>query len=351
MSITTSPTAAGLAPHLSDIPLVTSRRGQFWIPGDAVETPHGTFQAGPMYVAWEAPPEVTQPYPVVLVHGGGGQGSEWLGTPDGKPGWAAHFVDAGFATYVVDRPGHGRSPYQPDILGPMGPPAPYEAVIGLFTPPDRAAKQTQWPYGREIGSPEIAQVLAGCGPLPADLAASQELDAARLTALLDRIGPAVVVTHSAGAPAGWLVMDRAPDQVVAVAAVEPLGPPFGAFPGIGALDWGITAAPLGYGAGFADAEQAKQADPDTLDVPAFAGKPVAVFTASASAFRDFAPAMVQFLATAGAQATWIDLEQHGITGNGHGLIFEANADRTVRPVIDWIAGLDRSTPIVPREER
>ena len=32
-----------------------------------------------------------------LVHGGGGQGTDWTGTPDGRPGWAQRFVEAGFA--------------------------------------------------------------------------------------------------------------------------------------------------------------------------------------------------------------------------------------------------------------
>ena len=331
--------SAPRAPHLSDTPLVTSRRGQFWIPGDPVTTPFGTAQRGPMYVIWEAPEKITQPHPVVLVHGGGGQGSEWLSTVDGKPGWAYHFVAAGFATYVIDRPGHGRSPYHPDVMGAMGPPAPYEAVIGLFAPPDRAAEQTQWPHSREIGAPELAHLLAGCGPLPADLAASQELDAARLASLLHFIGPSVLVTHSAGAPAGWLATDKAPGQVVAIAAIEPLGPPFGGFPGIGSLDWGLTAAPIRYSRQFQDAAQVRQAEASQLTIPSFAGKPVGIFTASASAFRDFAPAMEQFLKTAGADPTWVDLEQCGVTGNGHGLIFETNADQTVKPVIDWIAGL------------
>ena len=63
---------------------------------------------------------MTQPYPIVLIHGGGGQGTDWLGTPDGRPGWATFLVQEGYAVYVVDRPGHGRSPYHPDVLCPPG---------------------------------------------------------------------------------------------------------------------------------------------------------------------------------------------------------------------------------------
>ncbi len=47
-----------------------------------------SYQNGPMYVAWEAPDPVAQPYPIVLIHGGATQGTEWLDTPDGRLGWA-----------------------------------------------------------------------------------------------------------------------------------------------------------------------------------------------------------------------------------------------------------------------
>jgi pimeloyl-ACP methyl ester carboxylesterase len=338
--------SSSTAPHLADSPLISSRRGQFWVPGDVISTDHGTVQRGPMYVTWEAPELVTQPHPLVLVHGGGGQGSEWLFTLDGKPGWAAHFVAAGFITYVVDRPGMGRSPYNPEAIGPMGAAFPYEAAIGLFAPPARAAEHTQWPYSREIGGRELDQLLAGLGPLPADLAASQELDAARIVSLLDLIGPAVLVTHSAGGPAGWLVADKAPDNVVAVAAIEPMGPPFAEFP-FGSLAWGLTTAPITFAREFQRAEDIRDASPTDLQIPSFTDKPVAVFTASASPFRDFAPATVDFLNTTGAKATWVDLQESGIVGNGHGLIFEVNAHETVRPVIDWISQL----PAEPQHPR
>ncbi|MEJ7658536.1 MAG: alpha/beta fold hydrolase [Hymenobacter sp.] len=54
---------------------------------------------------------MTQPYPLVLVHGGTFQGTEWGTTPDGRPGWAQRLQEAGYAVLLVDRPGHGRSPY------------------------------------------------------------------------------------------------------------------------------------------------------------------------------------------------------------------------------------------------
>lgn len=231
------------APHLADSPLITSRRGQFWIPGDLTSTNHGTLQRGPMLVTWEAPQVITWLHLVIFVHGGGGQGSVWLFALGGKPWGAAHFVEAGFATYVVDRPGMGRSPYNLEVLGPMGGAFPYEAAIKLFASSAQVAEHTQWPWSREPGRRELDQLLSGFGPLPADLAASQELDAARIVSLLDITGPAVLVTHFAGGPAGWLVADKAPNDVVAIAAIEPMGPPFAEFP-FGALQWGLATASI-----------------------------------------------------------------------------------------------------------
>lgn len=315
------------APHVAGGHRVTVRRGQFWVPGERVRTEHGTVQRAPLFVQWEAPPGDAHPIPLVLVHGGGGQGTDWTGTPDGRPGWATRFVEAGFAVYVVDRCGHGRSPYHPDVVAPMGAPFPYEAARALFFPEEARDAQTQWTYGPE----HVDQLLCPMGPLPADLAESQRLDAERLGRLLDIVGEAVLVTHSAGGPVGWLTADARPDRVAAIAAVEPMGPPFAEFPGLGTLTWGLTSAEI-----TCDPRAGDPAEADGRRIPALAGKPVAVVTGGASAFAGFAPRVVEFLNTAGAHARQLHLPDFGITGNGHGLIFEANSDETVKPVIDWI---------------
>lgn len=315
------------APHVAGGHEVTVRRGQFWVPGERVRTEHGTVQRAPLFVQWEAPPGDAHPIPLVLVHGGGGQGTDWTGTPDGRPGWATRFVETGFAVYVVDRCGHGRSPYHPDVVAPMGPPFPYEAAQALFLPEEARDAQTQWTYGTE----HLDQLLCPMGPLPADLAESQRLDAERLGRLLDIVGEAVLVTHSAGGPVGWLTADARPDEVAAIAAVEPMGPPFARFPGLGTLTWGLTSAEI-----TCDPPAGDPAEVHGRRIPALAGKPVAVVTGGASAFAGFAPRIVEFLNTAGAHARQLHLPDFGITGNGHGLIFEANSDETVKPVIDWI---------------
>jgi len=320
----------------ADGPLRTSRRGQFWVTAERVTIEGQAYQRGPMFVAWEAPEHVTQPLPIVLVHGGTFQGTEWLDTPDGRPGWAQRLLESGYAVFIVDRPGHGRSPYHPDVIGPTGPPFPYARAKQVYFSDDAAAAQTQWPFA-EADSAAFDAFMAGYGPMPADLAASQVMDADRLARLLDRIGPSIVVTHSASGPDGWLLGDRRPGLVAAIVAIEPMGPPFSATPGIGALDWGLTAAPVTFDPPRASAAEVRAADPSALRIPALAGLPVAVVTGETSGFAPFGPAIVEFLVNAGAAAEQLRLTDHGVFGNGHGLIYEKNSDQALEPVLRWLA--------------
>ncbi|WP_308252212.1 alpha/beta fold hydrolase [Pseudonocardia sp. KRD291] len=332
----------GVAPPWADVAPTTFRRGYFWVPGERVTGPDGADrQKGPMFVSWEAPADPTGALPVVLVHGGGAQGTDWWDTPDGRPGWAAGLRSAGHPVLVVDRPGHGRSPAHPDVVGALGAQFDYATCEGLFTPerPDH----TRWPLDRDdVGA--LDRLMAPLGALPADLAESQRMDADRLAGLLDRVGPAVVITHSAGGPAGWLLADRRPDLVRALVAVEPIGPAFAEFPGIGTLRWGLTAAPLTYEPPRGTAAEARGADPATLRVPALAGMPIAVVTGGASMFADFADDVVASLAVAGADVERLHLPDHGVTGNGHALIYESNSDETLAVVLRWI------TVQAPRQE-
>ena len=186
---------------------VTVRHGHFWVGADP--DPDTGVARGPMYVYWEAPAEVTKPYPIVLVHGGGGQGLDYLATPDGRPGWSTLLSQQGWVVYVVDRPGHGRSAYSPDVLGPMAPPLPVPVLRSIFVPPAEmpfADQHTQWPGDRnDPADPAWLQFLAASGPFAADAADRQALEQQRLVELLDRIGPAFVVSNSLGGPAGFLV--------------------------------------------------------------------------------------------------------------------------------------------------
>ena len=62
--------------------------------------------------------------------------------------------------------------------------------------------------------------------MPADAEAMHALERDRLVELLDMVGPAVVVAHSAGGPGVFAAVDARPDRVAALIAIETVGPPF-----------------------------------------------------------------------------------------------------------------------------
>jgi pimeloyl-ACP methyl ester carboxylesterase len=309
------------SPHRAGDP-VTARRGFFWISVEDATLPAGTAPRGQMFVQWEAPPEVTKPYPIVLVHGGGGQGTDWLGTPDGRPGWATFLLEEGYAVYVVDRPGHGRSPFHPEVLGAAGGVFTYELTLALFTAAadgpmahPTAHLHTQWPGSGRLDDPCVRQFTAAAGPMLADMAAAHALEQAAGAALLDAIGPAVVFTHSAGGPMGWLAADARPELVKAIVAIEPLGPPFLDNPELGfSLPYGLTAAPVAF-------------HPEI---------PVAVVDAEASLFAHADGATVAFLQEAGCSVEHLRLADHGVHGNGHLMMLERNNREALAPILAWL---------------
>ena len=322
--------------------LVTARRGFFWVVDDTVSMPQGTVPRGQIFVQWEAPETVTKPYPIVCIHGGGGQSTDYLGTPDGRPGWATFLVQAGYAVYVVDRPGYGRAPFHPDVLGPPGSLFPYELVSALLTNSadgplahPTAHLHTQWPGSGTPDDPSVHQFAAGASWLPGDLPAAHAMERDRGAALLDEIGPAILMTASAGAPMGWLTADARPSLVKAIVALEPLGPPFLDDADLGiSLDWGLTAAPMTFDPPAASADELGTEPARRL--PGLAEIPVAIVEAEASLFAPSCPATAAFLEQAGCRVDRIVLAEHGVHGNGHLMLIERNNREALEPILRWL---------------
>ena len=297
-----------------------------------------------MYVEWEAPAEPAPGPPWVLVHGGGGQGTDYLTTPDGRLGWARLLVEQGHTVYVVDRPGYGRSPHHPDVLGPLAPQVGAPVLQAIFFPPAEgpdshpsAHLHTQWPGGREPGDPVFDQFQAPLSSMPANWADMQALEQARLAELLDRVGPAVLVTHSAGGPGTFLGADARPDQVAALIAIETLGPPFAKRPEMGLdLAWGLASAPLTFDPPAADPSELQDAPARRL--PNLSRFPIAVVTGEASMFAMFDHELVAFLEQAGCDVELVRLADHGVHGNSHGIMIERNNAEALDVITDWVAG-------------
>jgi pimeloyl-ACP methyl ester carboxylesterase len=315
------------------VPLDLAEWSYFWLGAQRAHLAKGTVVNGEqMYVESFVPAQVRHPFAIIMVHGGGGQGLDWMTTPDGRPGWVHHFVMQGYRTYVVDRPGHGRSPYHPDVHGPFPARAgTYETMQRQFTAPEKAPM----PYGPEaklhtqwagttgvLGDPTADQVAAGQGGgFVADINRTHAVWAERAGELLDKVGPAVVMTHSAGGPFAWISANARPNLVVGLLPVEPAGPPFGN------LRYGVAASPLVFDPPVADASELKtvevkptepgrdaymiQAEP-ARKLKNLQGIPIGLTTSPASYHWPYDKATVAFLRQAGCSVTHIELEKIGI---------------------------------------
>ena len=331
---------------------------------------------GQMFVEVHTPPRVTQPYPVVMVHGTAQTGVNFLGTPDGRPGWVDRFLARGFTVYVVDQVGRGRSGDDPDAYGPYArlTPGDLESVFtgqerfGLFP---QAKLHTQWPGGPGVrGNAAFDQFYLSQVPYLTSGLRSEELVDPALIALLEKIGPAVLLTHSQAGVFGWAVSDRRPDLVKAHVAVEPNGPTFydvrftggdlageGWYERVGesrARPYGITRVPLAFDPPVttptdltvARAEKPLrpghircwlQAEP-ARKLPNLAKVPAVIVTGEASFRATMDDCTGAFLEQAGAKPDRLALAEHGVRGNGHMMMLEANSDQVADAIIAWVEG-------------
>jgi pimeloyl-ACP methyl ester carboxylesterase len=211
-----------------------ARTGFFYAGGKYVGTPGKEVMDGAEYVEVMVPKKIRHLYPIVIFHGAGQTGTDWLQTPDGRAGWTYYFLKQGYTVYMVDYPARGRSAYVPEVDGNLTiRTAPnLEQVftdIGAQGNWPQAKKFTQWPgegpNKGKMGDPIFdrfakTQVQFLSGGKQAQL----NLDAH--IALLDMIGtPVVLLTHSQGGEFGWQIADARPKLVKAIITAEPAGPP------------------------------------------------------------------------------------------------------------------------------
>src|SRR3977135_935520 len=243
-------------------PLNLARASYFFVGGKIDTALEGSPTLGQMYVEYMIPARKSHPYPIVMVHGGSQTGTNFTGTPDGREGWAQYFVRRGYAVYVVDQVARGRAAYwSPQVYGPVQP-SRINFVEQRFVAPERfkqwpqAHLHTQWPGAGKPGDPAFDQFYASQFPSIVSFPKQQELNRDALVALLDKIGPVILLTHSQSGAFSWPVADARPNLVKALVAVEPSGPPVHDIENTGAPDWfkdaertklsGLSDVPLSY---------------------------------------------------------------------------------------------------------
>lgn len=314
-------------------PLRIADMGSFFVGGRIIETEHpGSFPGGrvpngkiavdQMYVSYVIP-EHARKTPIVLVPGGGLTGAEYETTPDGREGWATYFARKGYPVYVVDTPGRGRAGFDAtSIVEAREKKDPGVLPSGLFTATGEFAwtnfrfgprfgepfPDTQFPVAAidafaAQGVPNSDAMLAGGGLKTAPVA---------LAALLDRIGPSIVLVHSlSGAYADALVGLR-PRLVKAVVNIE------------GAQYIAPTDAQIAAYKGIPDLELFG----DHLDAQAITG---------AVRMRGRQAVVNRINKQPGGKATLVTLPSVGIHGNSHMMMQDKNNLAVADYILTWLS--------------
>lgn len=266
-------------------------------------------------------PAVAKPsWPIVLLPGFGIVADTYLQTPDGREGWAMDFVRDGHPVYVVEPSHTARSGID----------------SGFYMRKDANGDTPQlfswgaksvWPrwglgprYGEQFDDSrwrleDYPRIVAAFTAIETDrIAGAHQIDyqlesnVAGLVALLQRIGPAILVAHSASGVAAYTIAARNPKLLRAVISVEPLGC-------LLAVN-GTTALPtLSI---FGDHMEVRPQMP---------------------ARREECRQLVAATQAAGMPAQLLDLPALGIRGNSHLMMMENNSREIAMRMLNWLDGL------------
>lgn len=207
-------------------PLVIDRQGSFAVGGTKVTEPGTfdlnnalkpqgqTFHGDHAYAFYQIPVKARK-YPLVFLHGAGQSKKTWETTPDGREGFQHIFLRRGFGVYLLDQPRRGD--------------AGRSTVAASITPtPDEQFWFTQFRIGnypdyfpdvqfpKDTASLEqfFRQMTPNTGGFDADVISDA------VSALFDKVGNGILVTHSQGGGPGWFTAIKN-DRVKAVVAYEP----------------------------------------------------------------------------------------------------------------------------------
>lgn len=349
------------APAGNGLPTAVAHRSFFYAGGQYVGEPGKEVMAGQMYVERLAPRDVRQQHPIVMIHGAAQTATNWMQTPDGRKGWAEYFVEQGYVVYMVDQPARGRSVWHPEINGKLRM-FTSRQIETLFTATaelgswPQAKLHTQWPGSGRKGDPVFDAFYATqVESLQSDVE-TQVLAQAAGAALLDRIGPAILLTHSQSGLLGWVIAEARPSLVKAIVALEPSGPPFHnqAPNDPKARAYGITDVPLAYDPPIASADEIsteRQTKPDseglitcTLQrgtprkLVALSKIPVMLGVSEASYHAPYDHCTAAYLKQAGVPVEFVRLQNHGIKGNGHMMMIEKNNLDVAGFIQRWLSG-------------
>ncbi|KAH7374732.1 Alpha/Beta hydrolase protein [Plectosphaerella cucumerina] len=341
-------------------------RDFFYVGGRPVPSPAGgDITADQLYVEKLTPVgggRTGDAKPIVLIHGGGGSGTSWLNTPDGRPGWASNFLKKGHTVYVVDYAAVGRSSANniadytmvssmSTLAVEMG-----FTAVSVFNTYPQSQLHTQWPGTGRVGDPVFDQFQKAFIPINMNFANFELAMRASGCELLRLIGePAYVISHSMGARAPLVMSNDCPERIAGNINIEGTTIPFWSYGwGLGGSrtnPWGLSLTPLDYDPPVSDPSelQVESVGNETLafrncyrqkeparQLPKVASVPYVQITGEASVHVTYDHCTIDYLRQVGGDPEYIKLGDIGIKGNGHFMHLEKNSDEIADVVSDWI---------------
>jgi pimeloyl-ACP methyl ester carboxylesterase len=205
--------------------LIISEQGSFSVAGTVVSnpgifdpynpTPAGqTFHGDHAYVFYQIPVKARK-YPLVMWHGFGQFSKTWETTPDGREGFQNIFLRRRFPVYLIDQPRRGDAG-RSTVVANIEPIPDEQQWFGTF-------RIGIWPnyfegvqFARDSATLNLyfRSMTPSIGPIDINVNANA------VSALFDKIGPAILVTHSHSGGMGWLtaVKNR---NIKAIVSYEP----------------------------------------------------------------------------------------------------------------------------------
>lgn len=190
------------------------------------ETFHGDHGYAQYYV-----PEKSKNYPLVMWHGIGQSGKTWETTPDGRDGYMQIFTRRNWPVFIIDQPGRGRAGRSKlEFMDPSVIPT-TDGESGMWN----AFRLGEWKLdkGRKFfegvqfskDEESIDQFMRwqtpDAGVTVPKLVDNSEFYGKSVAKLFEKIGPGILLTHSASGGLGWLTGVDAPDLVKGIVAYEP----------------------------------------------------------------------------------------------------------------------------------
>jgi pimeloyl-ACP methyl ester carboxylesterase len=206
-------------------PLIIQEQGSFAVGGTVITnpgvfdpykpTPDGeTLHGDHAYVFYQIPAQARR-LPLVFLHGAGQFSKTWETTPDGREGFQNIFLRRRFAVYLLDQPRRGdagRSTVPTTVSATPDEQTWFDMFrIGVW--PDYFPG-VQFSRDSEALNQFFRSMTPNTGPFDAEVISNA------VAALFNKIGPAILVTHSQGGGPGWLTAIKSPN-VRAVIAYEP----------------------------------------------------------------------------------------------------------------------------------